>query len=41
LGTNILSLDALADYQKVYEMIDEASIFPWPQNLEVMMDFEM
>ena len=22
-------------------LIDEASIFPWPQNLEVMMDFEM
>ena len=28
-------------YRKVYELIDEASIFPWPQNLEVMMDFEM
>ena len=28
-------------YQKVYELIDQASIFPWPQNLEVMVDFEM
>ena len=28
-------------YQKVFELIDEAPIFPWPQNLEVMMDFEM
>ena len=28
-------------YAKAYEMIDAASTFPWPDDLEVMMDFEL
>ena len=28
-------------YAKAYELIDEASTFPWPDDLNVMMDFEL
>ena len=28
-------------YEKAYELIDAASTFPWPAQLEVMMDFEL
>lgn len=28
-------------YEKAYQLIDEASTFPWPAQLEVMMDFEL
>ena len=27
--------------EKAYELIDEASTFPWPAQLDVMMDFEL
>ena len=28
-------------YAKAYELIDAASTFPWPDDLDVMMDFEL
>ena len=28
-------------YNRAYELIDAASIFPWPADLSVMMDFEI
>ena len=28
-------------YVKAFELIDSASTFPWPADLDVMMDFEM
>ena len=28
-------------YDRAYELIDAASTFPWPDDLKVMMDFEL